>query len=56
MIGLVFLVVCPPCCLPWALLGRGAARLLGDGRRLRAFNIAMAVLLVVSMVPVAFEG
>lgn len=49
----VFFVACPPCCLPWALLGTGAARVLGSPARLRWFNIAMAVLLVVSMVPVA---
>ena len=55
-IGAVFFVVGPPCNLPWALLGAGAARLLGHGARMRAFNIAMAVLLVVSMLPIALAG
>lgn len=56
VIGAVFVLVTPPSCLPWALLGEGAARLLGAGRRMRAFNIAMAVLLVVSMLPMVLEG
>jgi len=42
--------------LVWALLGRGAARLLHSSRRLRAFNIAMALLLVASIVPVLIES
>lgn len=53
-VGLVFLAVALPCIMPWALLGAAAARLLQDPSRLRAFNIAMAVLLVLSMLPVAF--
>lgn len=53
-VALVFLVVALPCITPWALLGAAAARLLRDPVRLRAFNIAMAVLLVLSMLPVAF--
>jgi hypothetical protein len=44
---------CRNCCLPGALLGVGAARLLVSPARLRAFNIAMATLLVLSMLPVA---
>jgi threonine/homoserine/homoserine lactone efflux protein len=56
VIGVVFFLVTVPSCLPWALLGHGAARLLGQGRRMRAFNIAMAVLLVASMLPIALEG
>ena len=56
VIGAVFFLVTPPSCIPWALLGHGAARVLGQGWRMRAFNIAMAVLLVVSMLPMALEG
>lgn len=56
LIGVVFLLVTPPCCIPWALLGRGAVRLLGHGPALRAFNIAMAVALVASMLPLVLEG
>lgn len=52
----VFLIVGMPCLTVWALLGSGAGRLLHSPARLRAFNIAMAVLLVVSLVPVLIEG
>jgi threonine/homoserine/homoserine lactone efflux protein len=41
-----------PCTVPWALLGSGAARLLHSPARLRAFNVTMAILLIVSMLPV----
>ena len=37
-------------------LGSGAGRLLHSPARLRAFNIAMALLLVASLVPVLIEG
>jgi threonine/homoserine/homoserine lactone efflux protein len=54
--GAVFFVVTVPSCVPWALLGHGAARVLGGGGgRMRVFNIAMAVLLVGSMVPMVLE-
>ena len=54
-IGLVFLVVGIPCMLPWVLLGTGAGRVLRSRAQLRAFNVAMATLLVVSLVPVLIE-
>lgn len=50
-IAAAFVVVCFPCTLVWAVLGAGASRLLRTGRALRIFNVAMAVLLVVSLVP-----
>ncbi|MCC6719288.1 MAG: hypothetical protein IT555_15505 [Acetobacteraceae bacterium] len=56
VIGAVFFLVTPPSCIPWALLGQGSARLAGHGRGLRAFNIAMALLLVASVVPMVLEG
>jgi threonine/homoserine/homoserine lactone efflux protein len=52
----VFLAVGMPCLLVWALLGSGARRFLHSPARVRAFNIAMAVLLVASVLPVVFEG
>jgi threonine/homoserine/homoserine lactone efflux protein len=52
----VFLVVGMPCLLVWALLGSGAGRLLHSPARLRAFNVAMALLLVASLIPVLIEG
>ena len=47
----VFAIVAIPCILPWAMLGSGTARILNAPHRLRAFNVAMAVLLVASVVP-----
>ncbi len=54
-IFVVFLLVGMPCLLVWAGLGSGAGRLLHSPARLRAFNIAMALLLVGSLVPVLIE-
>jgi threonine/homoserine/homoserine lactone efflux protein len=51
----VFAVIVVPCMLPWAALGSGAGRLLRSRNRLRAFNVAMAVLLVASVLPLAIE-
>jgi threonine/homoserine/homoserine lactone efflux protein len=51
-IFVVFLAVGMPCLLVWALLGSGAGRLLHSPARLRTFNVAMALLLVASLVPV----
>lgn len=48
----IFALVMMPCTVPWALLGSGAARLLHSPARLRAFNVTMAILLIVSMLPV----
>ena len=48
----VFAVVAIPCILPWAMLGSGTARILNAPHQLRVFNVAMAVLLVASVVPV----
>jgi len=55
-IFLVFLAVGLPCLLPWALLGDVAGRLLHSPVRLRVFNVAMALLLVASLVPLLWEG
>ena len=55
-IFVVFLAVGMPCLMVWALLGSGAGRLLHSPARLRAFNVAMALLLVASLVPVLIEG
>jgi threonine/homoserine/homoserine lactone efflux protein len=50
-ISLVFTAVSMPCLMVWAGIGAGAGRLLGSPGRLRAFNIAMALLLVASLAP-----
>lgn len=45
----VFIAVALPSVGAWALLGAGAARFLQTPRRLRAFNLMMATLLVLSI-------
>lgn len=40
----------------WTAIGTGAARLLGTARRIRVFNIVLAVLLVASLLPLLREG
>ena len=40
-----------PCTLLWALIGAGAARMLRTPAQLRVFNLAMAGLLVASVLP-----
>jgi threonine/homoserine/homoserine lactone efflux protein len=54
-IGAVFLLVALPCMLPWMLLGVGAGRLLRSPARLRLFNVAMALLLIASIVPLLLD-
>jgi len=56
VIGAAFFVIGLPSNLAWALLGVGAAHFLGRGPRMRFFDIAMALLLVASMLPIALEG
>jgi threonine/homoserine/homoserine lactone efflux protein len=51
----IFAVVIVPCTFPWAVLGSGAARILDVPGRLRLFNMAMAALLVASVVPMLLE-
>ena len=51
----VFAVVSMPCLFFWAWLGRAARHVLGEGARLRAFNWTMALLLVLSLLPL-FRG
>jgi threonine/homoserine/homoserine lactone efflux protein len=50
-IALVFGAVSMPCLILWAGLGAGARRLLRDAVALRRFNIAMGVLLAISVIP-----
>lgn len=51
-VAAVFLVVGPPCNLLWVAMGQGLRRLLADRRALRRFNVAMALLLLASLLPV----
>jgi len=49
----VFFFAGMPCVALWAMLGAALRGFLRDRARLRAFNVAMALLLVASMVPLA---
>jgi len=44
-----------PCAGAWLVFGAGLQRFLRDPLHRRIFNIAMALLLVASIVPVAWE-
>lgn len=52
---MLFLVICIPTVTLWTGLGAGTARLLRTERQLRLSNVAMAALLIVSLVPVLLE-
>lgn len=51
-LALIFAAVSLPSMGFWAAIGAGAGRMLHTPGRLRAFNIAMALLLVASVVPI----
>ena len=51
LLALLSVLVSIPCVAAWAALGAGASRFLMTPRRLRLFNVAMALLLVASLVP-----
>ncbi|MEM1231225.1 MAG: LysE family translocator [Pseudomonadota bacterium] len=55
LVALVFALVNLPCISSWALLGVNIRRWLHGPRRLRTFNVTMAVLLVASVLPVMFS-
>lgn len=52
VLALIFAAVSMPCLGFWAAIGAGAGRALRTPGRMRAFNVAMAVLLVASVVPI----
>jgi threonine/homoserine/homoserine lactone efflux protein len=51
LIAAVFALVSLPSSAVWAVIGLAAGRLLQSDRSLRVFNIAMAILLVASLLP-----
>jgi threonine/homoserine/homoserine lactone efflux protein len=51
LLPLIFLIVTVPLLILWTLTGVGAARLLRTPRQLQIFNYAMALLLVLSLIP-----
>jgi threonine/homoserine/homoserine lactone efflux protein len=52
IMALVFFLICLPSVAAWNGFGVGLRQILQDPRRVRVFNIVMAVLLVLSLVPV----
>jgi threonine/homoserine/homoserine lactone efflux protein len=56
VLALIFLLVTLPTVALWTLVGVGAARVLRTRRALRAFNLAMAALLVLSLAPMVLGG
>ena len=56
MVAGVFAVVTFPSVTVWTVMGQELRRFLTDHRRLRAFNIFMAAILVASLYPVVFPG
>jgi threonine/homoserine/homoserine lactone efflux protein len=55
LISLIFTLVNLPCVASWTGFGVGLRRFLDKPAVLRAFNVGMALLLVLSLVPVALE-
>ncbi|MCX5515190.1 lysine transporter LysE [Kaistia algarum] len=51
LLVVVFAITALPSTIVWCLFGTGIARFLDSDRRVSVFNAAMAILLVVSMVP-----
>jgi threonine/homoserine/homoserine lactone efflux protein len=56
VVALSFGAVSMPCIASWAALGQQMRRFLTSPRRLRTFNIIMAVVLVLTLVPVVFPN
>jgi threonine/homoserine/homoserine lactone efflux protein len=54
-IALVFLVFGTPCTFSWVLLGASLQKVVHKPAQFRAFNIAMAALLALSLIPVLEE-
>jgi len=52
LMALVFVVIGLPCITAWAAFGMSLRRLLAKPRLLRAFNVTMAALLVLSLYPI----
>ncbi len=55
IICLTFMIITVPCAGIWLVFGAGLQRFLRDPKHLRLFNIAMALLLVASILPVIRE-
>lgn len=55
VISVVFVLIGTPCMGIWTVFGIGMRSLLQDPARVRIFNIAMAILLVLSFLPVVLD-
>lgn len=55
VLAVMALVVGAPCTAFWALLGVGAGRFISTPQQMRIFNLVMAALLVLSLLPAAVE-
>jgi threonine/homoserine/homoserine lactone efflux protein len=55
LIGLVFGIISVPSCGVWTLFGVALRKMLQDPRKVRIFNVAMAVLLALSMLPAVLD-
>ena len=55
IIALFALIFSTPCTLAWALLGVGAGKVISKPSHLRLFNVVMAALLVLSLIPAVLE-
>ncbi len=54
IMALMFGIVCLPNGIVWCLFGTAIARFLADDRHRRIFNVTMAVVLIVSVLPALF--
>ena len=54
IVAAMFALVALPCISAWTVMGQELRRVLTDQRRLRAFNVFMALILVASLYPVVF--
>jgi threonine/homoserine/homoserine lactone efflux protein len=54
-VAVIFGVFGTPCTTAWLLIGVGLRRMISEPARLRAFNVVMAVTLVLSLIPVLVE-
>ena len=55
VLAVLAFVATVPCTGAWALLGVGAGRLISNPLHMRVFNVVMAALLLVSLIPAARE-
>jgi threonine/homoserine/homoserine lactone efflux protein len=56
LLAVMFMAVSVPSCSVWILFGTGVRRWLEHPTRLRIFNVTMAILLVLSLIPAFWHG